>query len=213
MSEPVSPGSIPSGVLRSPGLIDVHPSVYLHESAIVYGKVSIGAGTSVWPNAVMRAENDGIRIGRMSNIQDHAMIHVGTSDPSVIGDFCSITHRVVVHGARIGDHCLIGIGAVLMDGCEIGAGSIVAGGAFVPEGKVYPPNSIIIGMPAKAVAERDSTAANRLNAWMYWRNAQAYQRGDHRAWDGPEHHAFLDEIKAKIADDTDLTWSHELTGP
>lgn len=202
-----------SGPVRSPGLIDIHPSVWVHDSAILYGKVSIGAGSSVWPNVVTRAENDGIEIGRMTNIQDHVMIHVGTSDPSIIGDFCSITHRVVVHGATIGDHCLIGIGAVLMDGCQIGTGSIVAGGAFVPEGKVFPANSIIMGMPAKVVAERDNSAANRLNAWMYWRNAQAYAAGNHRAWDGAQHQVFLDEVQAKIAAGTDLAWSRELTGP
>ena len=195
MTEPVSP----VGPIRSPELIDLHPSVYVHDTAVLYGKLSVGAGSSIWPGAVTRAENDFIRIGRMSNIQDHAMIHVGTSDPSIIGDFCSITHRVVVHGAKIGDNCLIGIGAVLMDGCEVGAGSIVAGGAFIPEGKVFPPNSIIMGMPAKVVAERDNTAANRLNAWMYWRNAQAYLAGHHRTWDGPDQQAFLDEIRAKIA--------------
>ena len=187
------------GPLRSPDLIDIHPSVYVHDSAVLYGTLSVGAGSSIWPGVVTRAENDCIQIGRMSNIQDHAMIHVGTSDPSIIGDFCSITHRVVVHGAKIGDNCLIGIGAVLMDGSEVGAGSIVAGGAFIPEGKVFPPNSIIMGMPAKVVAERDNTAANRLNAWMYWRNAQAYLAGQHRAWDGAEHQTFLDEIRAKIA--------------
>ncbi len=206
------PEPVPTGPIRSPELLDVHPSVFVHDSAILYGKVGIGAGSSVWPGAVTRAENDFIRVGRMTNIQDHVMIHVGTSDPSIIGDFCSITHRVVVHGARIGDHCLIGIGAVLMDGCEIGAGSIVAGGAFVPEGKVFPPNSIVMGMPAKVVAERDNAEANRLNAWMYWRNAQAYSIGDHRVWTGPEHDAFLEDIGQKIAGGVDIAWSHELNG-
>ena len=67
------------------------------------------------------------------------MIHIGAKDPVEIGDFCSITHRVVVHGAKIGDNCLIGIGAILMDGAEVGEGSIVAGGAFIPENKPFPP--------------------------------------------------------------------------
>ena len=88
------------GPIRSPELIDLHPSVYVHDSAVLYGKLSVGSGSSFWPGAVTRAENDYIAIGRMTNVQDHAMIHVGSSNPSIIGDFCSITHRVVVHGAR-----------------------------------------------------------------------------------------------------------------
>lgn len=150
----------------------------------IYGAVSIGEGCSFWPNAVVRAECCEVRIGRVTNIQDHAMIHVGYDSPSLIGSFCSITHHATVHGARIGDSTLIGIGAVIMDGAEIGSGSIVAGGAVVSEGKKFPPNSVIAGVPAKLIRERDSTHENRLNAWLYSYNAEAYRRGDHRAWDG-----------------------------
>lgn len=188
---------------KSPDLQNIHNSVFCHPTAQIYGKVEIGEGSSVWPYAVMRSENDLIRIGRMTNIQDHAMIHIGAKDPVEIGDFCSITHRVVVHGAKIGDNCLIGIGAILMDGAEVGEGSIVAGGAFIPENKTFPPNSIIMGSPAKVVAERDVTGANRLNAWMYWRNAQAYAEGDHRVWDEVMNDGWAEELKAKIAAGTD----------
>lgn len=188
---------------KSPGLQDIHDSVFVHPTAQIYGKVTIGEGSSVWPYVVMRSENDHIRIGRRTNIQDHVMIHIGASDPVEIGDFCSITHKVVVHGARIGDNCLIGIGAILMDGAEVGEGSIVAGGAFIPDNKSYPPNSIIMGAPARAVAERDVVAANRLNAWMYWYNAQAYAEGNHRSWDEALRNGWMDEIKARIAAGTD----------
>ena len=124
----------------------IDPSVWVHESSYLYGKVAIGAGSSVWPHVVMRAEMHHIEIGRMTNIQDFVMIHTGATTPTIIGDFCSITHHCTIHGATIGDACLIGINATIMDGAVIGAGSIVAGGAFIPEGKEYPPNSIIMGI-------------------------------------------------------------------
>ena len=176
----------------------------MHESSNIYGAVTIGAGTSVWPNTVMRSEMFEIRIGRMTNIQDFVMIHVGNESPTVIGDFCSITHHCTIHGATIGDACLIGINATIMDGAVIGSGSIVAGGAFVPEGKVYPPNSIILGAPAKVRDERDNSRANRLNAWMYHRNAQFYARGEHDAWSSPDFEEWRAAKEAEIATDADL---------
>ena len=123
---------------------NIDPTVWVHESANLFGTLSIGEGSSVWPNVVMRSEMHHITIGRMTNIQDFSMIHVGATTPTIIGDFCSITHHCTIHGATIGDACLIGINATIMDGAVIGAGSIVAGGAFVPEGKEYPPNLSLI---------------------------------------------------------------------
>lgn len=181
-----------------------HQSVFVHESAQIYGRVAIGEGSSVWPNSVMRAEDHEITIGRFSNIQDFAMLHVGFDHPVSVGDYCSITHRVTLHGCAVGDFCLIGIGAVIMDGAEIGAGSIVAGGAFVPEGKIYPPNSVIMGAPGKVVAERDNSKANRINAWAYNRNGAAYTQGDHRAWNGPDADAWVADLRQQIETDADL---------
>jgi len=173
-------------------------------SAQLFGAVALGPGVSVWHNAVLRAECQEIRIGRMTNIQDFAMVHVGFDEPTRIGEFCSITHHTTVHGCVIGDHCLIGIGAVVMDGAVIGDGSIVAGGAFVTEGSVFPPGSIIAGLPAKVIRERDSARANRLNAWIYHRNMEFSRRGDNRAWDGPEFQAWRESKRREIETDRDL---------
>lgn len=182
---------------------DLEPAAFIHPSAQLYGQITLGAGSSVWPNVVARSEMNHISIGAMTNIQDFVMLHVGYDSPTIIGDFCSITHHVTIHGATIGDDCLIGIGAVVMDGAVIGSGSIVAGGSLIPEGKVYPPNSVIMGSPGKVRAERDSAAANRLNAWMYHRNAEHYARGEHRAWSGPGFEAWSAEITAEVEAGTD----------
>jgi carbonic anhydrase/acetyltransferase-like protein (isoleucine patch superfamily) len=182
----------------------IDASVWLAPSAQIFGRVAIGAGSSVWHNAVLRAECQQIRIGRMSNVQDFAMLHVGYDDATTVGDFCSIAHHATVHGCTLGDACLVGIGAVIMDGAVIGAGSIVAGGAVVAEGRRFEPGSVIAGVPAKLIAVRESARANRLNAWLYHRNAQFYREGRHRAWDGPEFEAWRRAKQAEIDADQDL---------
>ncbi len=182
----------------------IHDSVFVAASAQVFGEVAIDEGSSLWFNAVIRAEAQQVRIGRYTNIQDFVMVHVGYDHATRIGDFCSITHHATVHGADVGDACLVGINATLMDGAVIGAGSIVAGGAFVKEGSVFPAGAIIAGVPAVQIRERDSSRANRLNAWQYHRNAQAYQRGEHRTWSGEEYVRWLAEMREAIRTDRDL---------
>jgi carbonic anhydrase/acetyltransferase-like protein (isoleucine patch superfamily) len=183
---------------------ELHPTVYVATTAQIFGMVHVGKNSSLWPNCVLRAECNEIRIGRMTNVQDFVMIHVGFDHSTRIGDFCSITHHVTVHGATVEDHCLIGVNATLMDGVVIGRGSIVAGGAFVTEGTVFPPHSIIAGVPARLIRERDCSRPNRLNAWIYRRNAEAYQRGHHRAWDGSDYNVWLEEKKREVEADRDL---------
>jgi carbonic anhydrase/acetyltransferase-like protein (isoleucine patch superfamily) len=170
----------------------------------LFGAVTIGPGASLWPNVVIRAECEQVTIGRLTNVQDFAMIHVGYGNATRIGDFCSVTHHATVHGATVEDACLIGINATVMDGAVIGQGSIVAPGAVVTEGTIIPPESIVAGIPAKTIKRRDCRRENRLNAWLYWRNARAYAAGEHRAWTGPTHRAWLARIQAALDEDSDL---------
>lgn len=167
----------------SRALKNIHESVWIAPSAELYGAITIAEGSSVWPQCVIRAECQQVRIGRHTNLQDFVMIHVGYDAPTTIGDFCSITHRAVVHGASVEDECLIGIGAILMDGAVIGRGSIVAPGAVVTEGTRIPAGSVVAGVPGRVIKSRDCSTENRENAWNYWWNAQAYARGEHRAWE------------------------------
>lgn len=167
-------------------LVSIDPAAWVHDTALIFGKVSLAAGCSVWPNAVIRSELHEVVVGEGSNIQDFVMIHVGIDTPTVIGRMCSIAHHATVHGATLGDNVLIGVNATVMDGAVIGAGSIVAGQSMVREGSEFPEHSIIAGVPAKVVATRDNTEANIQNADFYIRNARAYAEGIHRMEDWPD---------------------------
>ncbi|PIE11108.1 MAG: gamma carbonic anhydrase family protein [Rhodobacterales bacterium] len=160
--------------------VTLEDPAFIHPSAQLYGKVHLGPGASVWPNVVTRAEIHEIRIGARSNIQDFVMIHVGSFTPTIVGEDCSITHHVTLHGCEIGDRCLIGINATIMDGARIGANSIVAGHSIVTENSVFPQNSVIAGVPAKLVATRDNSAANVGNARFYEMNARNMAQGRDR---------------------------------
>ncbi|KAB2912834.1 MAG: gamma carbonic anhydrase family protein [Hyphomicrobiaceae bacterium] len=185
--------------MKAPPNRSVFPlAAYIDPTARTAGEVEIGEGSSLWPYAVIRAESHFVRIGRFSNLQDHVMVHIGYHTPTIVGDYCSITHRVVLHGCTVGDNCLIGIGATLMDGVVLGENSIVAGHSFLREGTVIPPNSIVMGTPAKVVRTENSFVANRVNAMLYHRNAVCYARGDHRGWDGPEYEVQMAAWKAEI---------------
>ncbi len=180
-------------------LIDTSAAAFVHPSALLYGKVTAGEGSSIWCNVVVRSEAAHVAIGAYTNIQDFVMIHTGPGRPVVIGDSCSITHHTTLHSCTLGDHVLVGINATVYDGAVIGSGSIIGQHAYVKDGTIIPPNSIVVGSPAKVVATRDSRLPNRINALFYHRNALAYARGDHRAWDGSDFDAWFAETMATVA--------------
>lgn len=122
---------------------------WIAPTADIVGKVIIETGVNIWFGAVARGDIEPIIVGKDTNIQDMVMLHTGLGFPVVIGEGCTIGHKAIIHGAEVGDNCLIGMGAILMNGAKIGAESIVAAGALVPEGKIFPPRSLIIGAPAK----------------------------------------------------------------
>lgn len=138
---------------------------YVHESAHLYGRVTVGEHASIWVNVVARAEHRKIVIGRYTNIQDFVMLHIGDATDTIIGSHCSITHHCTIHGCTIGDNCIIG------------------GHTFLKEGTVIPPNSIVVGAPGKVTRTQNNFVRNRLNAYAYYRNALAYASGNFRAWE------------------------------
>jgi carbonic anhydrase/acetyltransferase-like protein (isoleucine patch superfamily) len=140
---------------------------YVADGAFIIGDVLMGERSSAWHCAVIRGDNGQVRIGCQSNVQDCAVIHCLPGGEVVIGSLVSIGHQATIHGASVGDRCLIGIGAVVMDGACIGCDTLVAAGAVVAGGRRYEPGVLLRGTPARAVRtltdrERAGIAANAL---------------------------------------------------
>lgn len=129
----------------------IDPSAFIAAEATVIGAAILQSGTSVWPGAVIRADNEPITIGEHSNIQEGAVLHVDAGKPLTIGRQVTVGHQAMLHGCTVEDGALIGIQAVVLNGAVIGRHSLVGAGALVTEGKVFPERSLILGSPAKVV--------------------------------------------------------------
>lgn len=156
----------------------IDESAYVHASARVIGDVEIAAQSSVWFNAVIRADVHHIRIGARTNIQDNTTVHVtGGRWPTLIGDEVTVAHGVIVHGCTIRDRSLIGIGAIILDGCEIGEECLVAAGSLVTPGTKIPGGQLVLGSPAKPVRalRPDELEQLRRSAATYVGLAERYR--------------------------------------
>jgi len=149
----------------------LHPEAWVHESAVLIGAVVLGARASVWPGAVIRADNEPIEIGEESNVQDGCVLHTDPGLPMRIGARVSIGHMAMLHGCTIADEVLVGIQSVVLNGAVLGKGSILGACALLSEGKQLPEASVALGAPAKVV--RPATDSDRE---MILRNAAAYAR-------------------------------------
>ena len=155
----------------------IDQTAFVAENATLIGDVTLAEDSSVWFGAVLRGDNEPIRIGRRSNIQDNATLHSDPSNPLTIGEDVTVGHNAVVHGCTLGDGVLVGMGAVVLDRAVIGDYSIVGAGAMVTAGTVAPPYSLLLGVPAKVVktdrlGQKETNVANaegyvaRKNAYM-----------------------------------------------
>ena len=147
----------------------VPASAYVAPEATLIGKVTLGEGSSVWPSAVIRADNEPVQIGAGVNIQDGAVLHTDPGCPMVLEDHVSIGHLAMLHGCTVGAGSLIGIGAVVLNKAVIGKHCLVGAGAVVTEGKVFPDRSLILGAPAKVARPLTDEQVAQLIA-----NAQDY---------------------------------------
>lgn len=149
-------------------------SAWIAPSADVLGDVTLGEHVSIWFGAVVRGDVNKITIGDYTNVQDGTVIHVTHGGHAThIGARVTIGHKALLHACTVGDDCLIGMGSILLDGVEVGAGSVVAAGALLTPGKKYPPGSLILGSPAKAV--RPITPEERAQMIdQGWKNYHAY---------------------------------------
>ena len=137
---------------------------FIAETATVIGNVRLKTNASVWFGSVLRGDNELIEIGEGSNVQDNCTFHTDPGFPLTIGRNCTIGHNVILHGCTIEDGALIGMGAIIMNGAKIGEECVVAAGALVTEGKEFPPRTMIMGMPARAVRTLGDEQVERLCA-------------------------------------------------
>lgn len=160
------------------GAPKIDDEAFVAPTAVVVGAVTMGAESSIWYGAVARADHETIEIGERSNVQDGSTLHSDPGSPLVIGRGVTVGHNVVLHGARVDDDVLVGMGSVVMNGAHIGSGSIVAAGAVVTQGKVFPPRSVIAGIPAKVVrqATDDDLAHIQGNAAAYYERLPAARK-------------------------------------
>ncbi len=147
----------------------IHETNYIAPTASVMGDVTLEEQVSVWPSASIRGVGMKITVGRCSNVQDCAVIHGDKNNDVSIGEYTSLGHGCVVHGCTIGNRCIIGMNAVVLDHAVIGDNSIIGAGAVVSAGTIIPPNSLVVGTPAKVKKTLSDEAAesNLQNAELY----------------------------------------------
>jgi carbonic anhydrase/acetyltransferase-like protein (isoleucine patch superfamily) len=155
----------------------VDPHAWIAPAVVIVGDVRIHEQSSIWYGAVLRGDDECLTIGRGTNIQDNCVLHADPGFPVVLGDNVTVGHNATVHGARVGDATLIGMGAVLLNGSEIGEGSIVGAGAVVGQGVKVPPRSLVLGVPGRVSRSvmDEEYAANLASAHKYIARADRHR--------------------------------------
>jgi carbonic anhydrase/acetyltransferase-like protein (isoleucine patch superfamily) len=140
----------------------IAPSVWVADSAQVIGQVELAEDVNIWFNAVLRGDNEPIRIGRACNVQENCVLHVDQGFPLTLGEGVTIGHQAMLHGCTVGDGSLIGIQAVVLNGARIGRNCLIGAGAIVTEGKEIPDGSMVLGAPGKVVKTLEPAQIERL---------------------------------------------------
>ena len=154
-------------------------SAWAAPDANLIGKVVLEEDASVWFGCTLRGDNEEIRVGAGSNVQENVICHTDMGYPLVIGQGCTIGHKVMLHGCTIGDNSLIGMGATILNGARIGRNCLIGAGALVTEGKKIPDGSLVMGMPGKVIRQLDEAAIEglRKSALGYQANARRFKAG------------------------------------
>ncbi|MFH0803378.1 MAG: gamma carbonic anhydrase family protein [bacterium] len=157
----------------------IHETAFIAESAELIGSVSLGEGASVWPQAVLRGDINSISVGRFSNIQDGAVLHVDSERSCTLGDYVTVGHMACLHACSVEDEALVGIGAIVLSGSRVSRHCIVGAGALVPEGTVLEEGHLYVGVPARksrALTEEEK-ADFKMHALNYSNLACEYREG------------------------------------
>jgi len=173
MSITVVSQKIPNKICRP----TIGEHVFIHPSAVVLGQVTLKDYSSVWPGCVLRGDINKIVIGRYSNIQDLSVIHLESEMGTLVGDYCVVGHRVILHACTLGDGVLVGMGATILNGARIGDGALIGAGTLVTEGTKVKPGSLYLGMPAKFVRKLTKAEQKATVQWAkkYERLARAHE--------------------------------------
>ncbi len=131
----------------------IHETVFIAPGAHIIGDVQVGKESTIWFNAVIRADEDAIIIGERCSIQDNASIHLSEEYPVIIEDEVTVGHNAILHGCTVKKRCIIGMGSTILDGAVIGEECIVGANTLIPPGKIIPPRSLVVGSPGKVVRE------------------------------------------------------------
>lgn len=152
----------------------IHPSVVLLQGAVVSGDVTLGEGTSIWYNSVLRGDLAPIAVGRNCNIQENAVLHLDEGKPCLLGDGVTVGHGAILHGCTIGDNTVIGMGAIVLSGAKVGTNCIIGAGALVTGKTVIPDGSLAVGSPARVIRPLTpkEIQKGKDNALTYLRLAQ-----------------------------------------
>jgi carbonic anhydrase/acetyltransferase-like protein (isoleucine patch superfamily) len=159
---------------------DVSRALWVAANATVVGDVTLGPNTSVFYGAVLRGDIAHIEVGEGTNLQDHVVVHLAEGGDAIIGAWCTVGHRAIIHAGTIGDECLIGMVATILDRARIGARSLVGANALVKEGFTCPPGSLVVGVPARVARalRPEEQAALRRWAEKYIEVAKAHAARD-----------------------------------
>lgn len=159
---------------------------FIANSADVYGDVTLGEGSTVWFQSVLRGDSNSISIGKVTNIQDGTVVHVDHDAPVVIEDYVTIGHSCIIHGCTIHSGALIGMGSTILNYAEIGENSLIGAGSLVTENTVIPPNSLAFGSPARVVRSLtpEEIESNRQNALHYQEQGADYLAGKFPQYEG-----------------------------
>lgn len=155
----------------------IHRSVFIAHSADVIGRVTLAEDVSIWYGTVLRGDCNSINIGKGSNIQDNCTVHIGNNSSVEIGEYVTVGHNAVIHGCKIGNNCLIGMGSVILNDAEIGDETIIGAGSLVTEGKKIPSGVLCMGSPAKVIRELtvDEKEKIRNSAFEYIKEANDHK--------------------------------------
>ena len=154
---------------------EIHPEAFVHPDAVLIGRVIVGPHSSIWPNAVLRADDNVIRIGARSSVQDGAVLHCTDELETIVGDDCTVGHNAHLEGCTMENVSLMGSGAIALHGAVISTGALVGANALVPGGKVVPPNAQALGVPAKIREDASSVEMVQSFADNYVARAARYQ--------------------------------------